>query len=59
MNVNKKDVGYYFKFGSSPIKLVKGLLEENGFKESNDKNWTIYWSSCAIRSEVYSNLFAY
>ncbi|CAK80151.1 unnamed protein product (macronuclear) [Paramecium tetraurelia] len=53
------DVGYYYKFGSSPIKLVKGLLEENGFKENNDKNWTLYWSSCAIRSEIYTNLFAY
>lgn len=57
--INSQDLGYYYKFGSSAIKLVKGLLEENGFKETNDKNWTMYWSSCAIKNDVYTNLFAY
>ena len=27
-----QDHGYYFRFPTGPIKLVKCLLEENGFK---------------------------
>lgn len=57
--LSSQDTGYYFKFGSAPIKLVKGLLEENGFKETQDKNWTLFWSSGSIRNEVYANLFQY
>lgn len=43
MNVNKKDVDCYYKFRNSPIKLVKGLLEENGLKEIMIKScWILY-----------------
>lgn len=33
-NIKMEDTGYYYKFAGNPIKLVKGLLEENGFKET-------------------------
>lgn len=53
------DHGYYFKFAHQGIKLIKGTFEENGFKETQDKNWTLYWCSGSIKPEVYLGLFAY
>jgi tubulin polyglutamylase TTLL5 len=41
------------------MKLIKGTLEDNGFKETQDKNWTLYWCSGSIKPEVYLGLFAY
>jgi tubulin polyglutamylase TTLL5 len=32
------DNGYYFKFSSGAVKLVKGLLEDNGFKVQHFEN---------------------
>lgn len=49
---NNKQFGYLYRFQGSKVRLIKFLLEENGFKEahSNNKNWTIYWSSSVIKS---------
>jgi hypothetical protein len=52
--------GYYYRFGKmSCAKLIKGTLEENGFFENQDKNWTLYWCSGTIKNDVYLGLFAY
>jgi len=56
---NVVDNGYYFKFAHPGLKLIKGTLEDNGFKETQDKNWTIYWCSGTIKPEIYVGLFAY
>ena len=43
------------------VKLIKGLLEENGFKESADnlQDWTILWVNGIIKTEIYQSLMAY
>lgn len=33
-----RNLGYFFKFHSSDVKLIKWLLEDNGIREGN-KNW--------------------
>ncbi len=53
-----KDLGYYYKM-LSDCKLIKNTLEDNGFRESKSNNFTLLWSSSAIKPEVYKNLKKY
>lgn len=54
-----KDFGYYFKFSNGEIKLIKYLLEDNGFLETSHNNWTILWSIGPIKFEIYNSLSPY
>ena len=54
-----QDFGYYFKFMSGDIKLIKYLLEDNGFVETSHNNWTVLWSIGPIKFEVYNGLSPY
>ena len=54
------DHGYYFKFNTNAVTLIKYLLEDNGFRESNNSlNFSIMWSNGAIKNEVYQCLGYY
>ena len=54
-----KDQGYYFKIVSSDGRLIKCTLEDNGLVETNSNNWCLFWSSSAIKSNVYLKLKEY
>lgn len=56
---NYKDYGYYFKFFNGDIKLIKYLLEDNGFLETSHNNWTILWTIGPIKFEIYNSLSPY
>ncbi|EAS01764.2 tubulin-tyrosine ligase family protein (macronuclear) [Tetrahymena thermophila SB210] len=59
-NPNPSDNGYYYKFYNGGfVKLIKGLLEENGFKETQNKDWTVMWSCSGIPPPFYQQLMAY
>jgi hypothetical protein len=60
-NMAKHDeIGYFYKFQNGAVKLIKKLLDENGFKwASTNKNWTLYWSSTIIKMETYHALLPY
>ena len=51
------DRGYYFKFyNNTDIKIIRYTLEDNGFREittRESKDWTIQWSTCALKNAVY------
>ena len=54
------EIGYFYKFQSGGVKLIRRLLNENGFKGAgSSKNWTIYWSSAVIKNEQYKALLPY
>ena len=55
------DRGYYFKFYSnSDVKLIRYLLEDNGFIEANSSQaWTMQWSCCTLKSDVFQFLGPY
>lgn len=52
---SQPNVGYMFKFLGGEVKLIRWLLEDNGFKEGKN-NWLIGWSNTAMRSQIYQNL---
>lgn len=54
-----QDFGYYFRFLTGDIKLIKYLLEDNGFIETSHNNWTILWSIGPIKFETYNSLSPY
>ncbi len=60
-NVGSNDIGYFYKFQTGKVRLIKCLLDENGFKDChfNNKNWTIQWSSSPFKMETYRNLLPY
>ena len=33
--------------------LLKGIFECNGFKETQDKDWSILWCNGGIKPEMY------
>ncbi len=53
----KPQNGLKFKFVAVEIKLVKNVLEFNGFVDVSSKGEDAYaeilWSSCMIKSSVY------
>ena len=55
------DRGYYYKFYTSEVKLIKYTLEDNGFRESlnSDQEWTMMWSTCSMKSQAYQCLHRY
>jgi len=54
------DSGYYFKFNTNAVTLIKYLLEDNGFREShNSLNFSLLWSNGPIKNEVYQCLGYY
>lgn len=54
-----QDFGYYFRFLTGEIKLIKYLLEDNGFVETSHNNWTVLWSVGPIKFEIYNSLSPY
>lgn len=54
-----QDYGYYFRFLNGEIKLIKYLLEDNGFLETSHNNWTILWSVGPIKFDIYNSLSPY
>ena len=54
-----KDLGYYYKILGSECRLIKNTLEDNGFKETTGNNFSILWSSPAIKPEVFKHLKRY
>jgi tubulin polyglutamylase TTLL5 len=55
------EIGYFYRFQAGKVKLIKCLLDENGFRDchSNNKNWSLYWSSSPFKMEVYKSLLPY
>lgn len=55
--------GYYYRFQNGKVKLIKHLLDENGFKdiatEHSNAHETIYWSTTIIKPETYAKLMPY
>jgi tubulin polyglutamylase TTLL5 len=54
-----KDRGYYFKVNSNDGRLIKNTLEDNGFVETGQNNFCIFWSSAVIKQGIYLNLKPY
>ena len=48
---NSNEIGYFYKFLTGKVRLIKCLLDENGFKDChfNNKNWTLQWSSSPFK----------
>lgn len=55
------EIGYFYRFNTGKVRLIKCLLDENGFKDChfNNKNWTLFWSSSPFKMEVYRSLLPY
>ena len=68
------DNGYYFKFYSGDVRLIRytlevdllmnyifNLFQDNGFREAtnNSHEWTIMWSTSSLKSQVYQSLTRY
>ena len=55
------DRGYYFKFLKSDVLIVRMTLEDNGFRETLNpsQNWTLMWSTSAIKLHIYPQLQKY
>jgi tubulin polyglutamylase TTLL5 len=51
-----KDLGYYYKALGNETSLITYTLEDNGFIESNSKEFTILWSSGNVKPIIYLNL---
>jgi len=47
--------GYFFKMHGRDVNLIRWSLEDNGLRESK-KDWSIMWSTCALKSEIYRSL---
>ena len=59
MPYKPRDMGYYYKFYNSKLKIIKYTFEDNGFKEvPEDKpdDWIIMWSTSSVKSSKYVNL---
>lgn len=57
--MTNNDFGYYFKLTSGEIKLIRNSLEENGFKDTTNNDWTVLWNIGVIKYEIYHCLTAY
>ena len=56
------DRGYYFRMNGCDVKIIRYTLEDNGFRETaskEQKDWTIMWSSCALKTSTYVGLSKY
>lgn len=73
--IDSNSEGYFYKFQNGKVKLIKYLLDENGFQDfslfsqkmdekdeiegNKNMNWTLYWATTVIKPEIYSNLLPY
>ena len=51
-----KKNGYYFRFATSDIKIIRYIFEDNGFRENNNirnQDWLIMWSNNGFKSDIY------
>ena len=53
------DRGYYYKFLNGNIKMIKYVLEDNGFNDAYGYDFTILWSISPIKNELYQYLTNY
>ncbi len=55
------DRGYYYKIYKGDVALIRYTLEDNGFREAvnNLQEWTVMWSVCNMKSQVYQALGKY
>ena len=46
------DMGFYFKFYNSDVRLIRYTFEDNGFREVSDRkqDWTMMWACSNIKS---------
>lgn len=48
-----------FKLLKSEGKMVKQILEANGFIQTENHDWNILWGSGGIKNNVYEDLKSY
>ena len=53
------DRGYYYKFLNGEIRMIKYILEDNGFNDAFGYEFTILWSIGPIKNELYQCLTNY
>ena len=54
------DRGYYFKLINCDIKIIRFVLEENGFvDQEKNVDFTVLWCIGPIKSEIYQSLSFY
>ena len=58
LNENE-DHGYYFALLTYDIKLVRRLLEENGFIETKADNFVVCWGHGTFNTKVFQYLSPY
>ena len=54
--------GYNFRFYNADVKIVRYLLEDNGFRENanpRNQDWMIMWSTWGYKSDLYQTLTKY
>lgn len=54
-----KKNGYYFRFATSDVKVIRYTLEDNGFRENNNlrnQDWLIMWSNSGFKSDMYQSM---
>ena len=49
-----QDRGYYYKMPNSISKILHYVFRDNGFLETNSKNWTILWNVGSPKTEVFN-----
>lgn len=57
MNENQTEM--FFKFVKCEQKLIRAVLESNGFMQSEGHDWNIMWSSQSYKNYIYDNLNEY
>jgi tubulin polyglutamylase TTLL5 len=57
--VSSSSSEYFFKMQNSDVKLIRYTLEDNGFKETSNTNWTIMWHGGPLKSNQYQTLTKY
>ena len=45
LNMNENQVEMFFKFVKCEQKLIRAVLESNGFMQTEGHDWNIMWSS--------------
>lgn len=45
MNMNESSVDMYFKLIKCEAKLLRSVLENNGFQQTETHDWNVLWSS--------------
>lgn len=55
------DRGYYYKMQHSDVRLVRCILEDNGFIEAppGSTNWSFMWHGGCVKANVYQSMSKY